>query len=143
MAAGGRPMRYHGGLLGSMYCQSKKIDMSLVCSPTLGEPLHSLSVRTASMSTPHKVSTTRPGRFHNNNAMSPPKGPARLSAVEITSCVLVGPGRPCDRHNETKQSVSTFYPLTYYTDTNTSHTCPIAKSSVNCSSSNQSRCTTK
>ena len=55
------------------------------------------------------------GKFHKKNASKPPNGPARLNAVDITSCVLVGPGKPC----------------------------PIANNSVNCSSSNQSRYSTK
>mmetsp|Transcript_54927 Transcript_54927/g.133395 ORF Transcript_54927/g.133395 Transcript_54927/m.133395 type:complete len:205 (-) Transcript_54927:66-680(-) len=67
------------------------------------------------INTPHTVKMMRPGKFHRKNAMRPPSGPARLNAVEMTNCVDVGPGRPC----------------------------PIAKSSVNASSSIQSRCSTK
>ena len=53
-----------------------------------------VDVRTSSIRIPVVVRMTRPGRFHKKKAMSPPNGPARLNAVEMTSCVLVGPGRP-------------------------------------------------
>jgi hypothetical protein len=42
-------------------------------------------VRTASIKTPHNVKTMRPGIFHKKKAKIPPRGPARLRAVEITS----------------------------------------------------------
>mmetsp|Transcript_24423 Transcript_24423/g.55733 ORF Transcript_24423/g.55733 Transcript_24423/m.55733 type:complete len:246 (+) Transcript_24423:1205-1942(+) len=78
-------------------------EMAAGARPTIYQ---GLPISNVPMRTPHVVRTTSPGRFHRKNARSPPGMPACEVAVEITSCVDVGPGSPCPIANSSVKASS-------------------------------------